>query len=86
VDQVAPALILEAFDLHSDGVGQLLGVASGQLLAQQLGGEAIKAAASEARRQMQQMFGCPVHLEVWVKVKASWRSDEAALASLGYGD
>lgn len=50
------------------------------------GGEALKAAASEARRQMQQMFGCPVHLEVWVKVKASWRSDEAALASLGYGD
>ncbi|WP_295886407.1 GTPase Era [uncultured Thiohalocapsa sp.] len=50
------------------------------------GGEALKATASEARRQMQQMFGCPVHLEVWVKVKASWSSDEAALVSLGYGD
>jgi GTP-binding protein Era len=50
------------------------------------GGEALKAAASEARRQMQHMFGCPVHLEVWVKVKESWRSDEAALVSLGYGD
>ena len=50
------------------------------------GGEALKATASEARRQMQQMFGCPVHLEVWVKVKESWRSDEAALVSLGYGD
>ncbi len=50
------------------------------------GGEALKATASEARRQMIQMFGCPVHLEVWVKVKASWSSDEAALSSLGYGD
>ena len=50
------------------------------------GGEALKAAASEARREMQRMFGCPVHLEVWVKVKQSWSSDEAALASLGYGE
>ncbi|MCG6939785.1 MAG: GTPase Era [Thiohalocapsa sp.] len=50
------------------------------------GGEALKATASEARQQMQRMFGCPVHLEVWVKVKQSWSSDEAALVSLGYGD
>ncbi len=48
------------------------------------GGEAIKAAASQARLEMQKLFGCPVHLEVWVKVKKSWSSDEAALASLGY--
>ena len=33
---------------------------------------------------MQKLFGCPVHLEVWVKVKKSWSSDEAALAQLGY--
>jgi len=49
-------------------------------------GEALKAAASRARQEMQQMFDCPVHLEVWVKVKDSWSSDEAALVSLGYGD
>lgn len=47
-------------------------------------GEALKAAASEARQQMQRMFDCPVHLEVWVKVRKNWSSDEAALASLGY--
>jgi GTP-binding protein Era len=35
---------------------------------------------------MQRLFDCPVHLEVWVKVKDSWSSDEAALASLGYTD
>jgi GTP-binding protein Era len=49
-------------------------------------GEALKAAASQARQEMQKLFGRPVHLEVWVKVKKSWSSDEAALASLGYGD
>jgi GTP-binding protein Era len=27
-----------------------------------------------------------VHLELWVKVKKSWSSDEAALVRLGYGD
>lgn len=49
-------------------------------------GEALKAAASQARLEMQKLFGRPVHLEVWVKVKQSWSSDEAALASLGYGE
>jgi GTP-binding protein Era len=49
-------------------------------------GAALKATATEARKQMQRMFGCPVHLEVWVKVKQSWSSDEAALVSLGYSD
>lgn len=50
------------------------------------GGEALKAAATQARLEMQKLFGCPVHLEVWVKVKKSWSSDEAALSSLGYRD
>ena len=49
-------------------------------------GQALKAAATEARHAMQALFDCPVHLEVWVKVKDSWSSDEAALASLGYGE
>lgn len=47
-------------------------------------GEALKAAASEARRQMQRLFERPVYLEVWVKVRKSWSSDDAALANLGY--
>ncbi|MBK1644602.1 GTPase Era [Thiocapsa imhoffii] len=49
-------------------------------------GEALKAAATQARLEMQKVLGCPVHLEVWVKVKSSWSSDEAALGQLGYGD
>lgn len=49
-------------------------------------GKALKAAASQARLEMQKLFGRRVHLEVWVKVKDSWSSDESALASLGYGE
>jgi GTP-binding protein Era len=49
-------------------------------------GEALKATATQARLEMEKLFGCPVHLEVWVKVKKSWSSDEGALASLGYRD
>ncbi|WP_295582985.1 GTPase Era [uncultured Lamprocystis sp.] len=49
-------------------------------------GAAMKATATQARLEMQKLFGCPVHLEVWVKIKKSWSSDEAALAQLGYRD
>jgi len=47
-------------------------------------GEAMKAAATEARKQMMEFFQKRVHLEVWIKVKKSWAGDEAALARLGY--
>jgi len=49
-------------------------------------GESLKAAARQARLRMQALFDCPVHLDVWVKVRKRWSSDEAALASLGYTD
>lgn len=48
------------------------------------GGEALKEAATRARLKMERLFGCPVYLRVWVKVKKSWASDEQALAALGY--
>ncbi len=49
-------------------------------------GESLKLAARQARLRMQVLFGCPVHLDVWVKVKQRWSSDAAALAGLGYPD
>jgi GTP-binding protein Era len=48
------------------------------------GGAALKAAASQARLEMEKAFGTRVYLQVWVKVKSSWSSDESALAGLGY--
>ncbi|MCG7898560.1 MAG: GTPase Era [Candidatus Thiodiazotropha lotti] len=49
-------------------------------------GQALKEVAVQARKAMQSFFDCKVHLELWVKVKKSWSSDEAALVRLGYGE
>jgi GTP-binding protein Era len=49
-------------------------------------GHALKEVAIQARKAMQNFFDCKVHLELWVKVKKSWSSDEAALVRLGYGE
>ncbi|MCF6354885.1 MAG: GTPase Era [Candidatus Polarisedimenticolaceae bacterium] len=49
-------------------------------------GEAIKAAATQARIEMEKLFDKKVHLSVWIKVKKSWSSDESALARLGYSE
>ena len=50
------------------------------------GGQAMKEAASAARRNMAEFFDTRVHLDVWIKVKKSWSSDENSLAQLGYSD
>lgn len=49
-------------------------------------GEMMKQIGTFARRDMQRAFGCGVHLDLWVKVKAGWSDDERALAQLGYVD
>ena len=49
-------------------------------------GLTLKATASAARQQMCAMFDTRVHLDVWIKVKRSWSSDELSLAQLGYAD
>lgn len=49
-------------------------------------GAKIKEIGTEARKEMEKMFACKVHLELWVKVKSGWADDERALRSLGYGD
>ena len=47
-------------------------------------GERLKAISTQARQEMEQLFGMKVFLEVWVKVRAAWRQDERTLANLGY--
>ncbi len=49
-------------------------------------GEALKESARQARLEMERFFERKVYLNVWVKVKKSWSSDETALHRLGYGD
>jgi GTPase len=48
------------------------------------GGETLKRIASDARRDMEQLFGGKVFLEIWVKVKSGWSDNAALLKSLGY--
>jgi GTP-binding protein Era len=48
------------------------------------GGERLKRVSSDARKDMERLFGGKVWLETWVKVKSGWADDERALKSLGY--
>jgi GTP-binding protein Era len=47
-------------------------------------GDKMKQISTEARQDMEKLFGGKVYLETWVKVKGGWADDERALKSLGY--
>ena len=47
-------------------------------------GHILKDVGTYARIDMENLFGMKVFLELWVKVKASWRQDERMLVELGY--
>lgn len=47
-------------------------------------GERLKLVGTEARREMERVFGMKVFLQLWVKVREAWREDERALVELGY--
>ena len=46
-------------------------------------GQMIKAIGTAARRALQRELGCRVHLDLSVRVRRGWRSDEALLDRLG---
>ncbi len=48
------------------------------------GGERIKRIGSEARQELERLWGARVFLELWVKVRSGWADDEAHLRSYGY--
>lgn len=50
------------------------------------GGQRLREIGSKARVQMERLFGCKVFLQTWVRVRAGWSDDEAALKTLGYHD
>jgi len=49
------------------------------------GGSKLKQIATAARLDMETLFGGKVYLQVWVKVRAGWTDDDAALRRMGYG-
>jgi GTP-binding protein Era len=48
------------------------------------GGKMLREIGTAARQEIELMLGTQVFLELWVKVRRKWRSDEAALRSVGY--
>ena len=48
------------------------------------GGAQMKEIASASRTDMERLFGGPVFLEVWVRVKRGWADDDALLRRFGY--
>ncbi len=48
------------------------------------GGSVLKRVGTAARLELREHFACPVHLELWVKVKDNWADSEADLLRLGY--
>ena len=47
-------------------------------------GAKLKSIATRARKDMEQLFGGKVFLEVWVRVKQGWSDDVRSLRALGY--
>jgi GTPase len=47
-------------------------------------GARLKEISSQSRLDMERLFGGPVYLEIWVKVKSGWADNEAGLRAYGY--
>lgn len=47
-------------------------------------GTMLKEIASNARAEMEKLFGVKVNLQCWVKVKEDWRNRQGFLGSIGY--
>ncbi|HVZ45336.1 MAG TPA: GTPase Era [Ramlibacter sp.] len=48
------------------------------------GGERLKRIGTEARQELEKLFGAKVFLQLWVKVRGGWADDEARVRSFGY--
>jgi GTP-binding protein Era len=47
-------------------------------------GARLKEISTQSRLDMESLFGGPVYLEIWVKVKSGWADNEAGLRAYGY--
>lgn len=50
------------------------------------GGSRAKQIGTDARHEMERVFGGRVYLKIWVKVREGWSDDARILQSLGYAD
>ena len=47
-------------------------------------GAMLKKIGSNARRDIQRLLGCPINLQIWVRVKDNWRDNDFLLKNFGY--
>lgn len=47
-------------------------------------GARLKDISTQSRLDMEKLYGGPVYLEIWVKVKSGWADNEAGLRAYGY--
>ena len=47
-------------------------------------GSMLKKIGSTARYEIEQMLGCKVNLQLWVKVKKDWRDSDFLIKNFGY--
>ena len=82
------AVAIEAFehdgDLRRIRATILVDKASQRAILVGEGGGRMKAIATQARADMERLFGGRVFLDVWVRVRRGWSDDEGMLTRLGY--
>ena len=83
------AVVAERFEERPDGVIEVeLNVfcekASHKGIIIGAHGETLKAAGAAARKNLEDLLGAKVYMQIWVKVKEDWRNNDYLLASFGY--
>ena len=85
----ATSVEVERFEDRPDGVAEIHAVVWVEREGQKAivigaGGRRAKAIGSAARRGIEALLGRKVFLKLWVRVRAGWSDDEAALRQFGY--
>jgi GTP-binding protein Era len=85
----ATTVEIERFEDRADGIAEIAAVVWVEREGQKAivigaGGRRAKAIGSAARRGIEELLGRRVFLKLWVRVRAGWSDDEAALRQFGY--
>ena len=86
-------VLIEAFEEEaSEGRGPLMRIAAtivvereghkGMIIGE--AGERLKRIGTEARQELERLWGKKVFLEIWVKVRSGWADDDSRLKTYGY--
>lgn len=70
-------------DLRHIHIGILVDKANQKAIVIGKNGEKLKAISTQARKDMERLFGGKVFLEVWVRVRSGWADNEAVLKRMG---